>query len=224
MTDLVSLFRNFIYRDLAFILGGAIVLLSAVYALRSCARGSLYSLPNKPFDEPYILFLFTVLAYVVGYTVQDFGAVLVRLTYTGYIREPNRFCKVLYDRFTGHEWKPLSSFASLEDMHEFGISMHKLNIPKAALRDLERIRSLKVFSMCIGGCSGLSALIWLVKWGCNHSATMNLRAVILLLAFGIASICLGWVKALQEMQFYQVLKTGNYTEKKERASNSDQLS
>ena len=76
MTDLVSLFRNFIYRDLAFILGGAIVLLSAFYALRSCALASLHSLPNKPYDQPYILFLFTVLAYVVGYTIQDFGAVL----------------------------------------------------------------------------------------------------------------------------------------------------
>jgi hypothetical protein len=216
MTDLVSLFRNFIYRDLAFILGGAIVLLSAFYALRSCALASLHSLPNKPYDQPYILFLFTVLAYVVGYTVQDFGAVLIGLTYTAYIHEPGRTSQGLYRRFTDYEWKPLSSFADLEAMHEFGIQMHKLNIPKATLRDLERIRSLKVFSMCIGGCSYLSALIWLIKWGCNLSVTMNLIAAILLLAFGIASICLGWVKALQEIQFYQALRAGNYFEKSEK--------
>jgi hypothetical protein len=163
MADLVSLFRNFIYRDLAFILGGSIVLLSILYTLQSCIPPNFYSPLNQAY-MPYILFLFTVLAYVVGYTVQDFGAVLVGLTFTGYVLEPNPFWKRLYHCFTGYEWKKPPSFENLEAVHAFGISMHKLNIPKATLRDLERIRSLKVFSMCIGGCSGLSAVIFLGKW------------------------------------------------------------
>src|SRR5215469_17180513 len=130
MTGLVSLFRNFIYRDLAFILGGAIVLLSAFYALRSCAPASLHSLPNKPYDQPYILFLFTVLAYVVGYTVQDFGAVLIGLTYTGYIHEPGRISQGLYRRFTDYDWKPLSLFADLEAMHELAYRCTSSTFPK----------------------------------------------------------------------------------------------
>jgi hypothetical protein len=154
MNDLVSLFRNFIYRDLAFILGGSIVILSILYSLQSCIGANFYSPLNQAY-MPYILFLFTVLAYVVGYTVQDFLALVpCRLTFTGYVFQPGCLSQCLYRRFTDHEWKPLSSFANLEAMHEFGISMHKFKIPKATLRDLERIRSLKVFSMCIGGCCG----------------------------------------------------------------------
>ena len=38
MTEIVTLFRQFLYRDLAFILGGFIVLLSLAYAFRSCIR------------------------------------------------------------------------------------------------------------------------------------------------------------------------------------------
>ena len=77
------------------------------------------------------------------------------------------------------------------------------------LRELERTRSLKVFSMCIGGCSFVSALILLGKWSLDkywhNSVAIDLIAVILLLIFGAASICLGWVKALQEMQFYEAV-------------------
>jgi hypothetical protein len=76
MSDLVSLFRNFIYRDLAFILGGSIVVLSFLHAFGV----SLHKLQ----DQPYTLFLLTVLAYVVGYTVQDLVALLPwRPTFTG---------------------------------------------------------------------------------------------------------------------------------------------
>jgi hypothetical protein len=64
--------------------------------------------------------------------------------------------------------------------------------------------------MCTGGCSGLSALIFLGKWlldklAWHSSVAIDWRAGLLLLTFGAASICLGWVKALQEMQFYEAV-------------------
>jgi len=203
MNDLVSLFRNFIYRDLAFILGGSIVLVSAFYALRACVGLSLPSLSGN--QQPYFLFLFTVLAYVVGYVVQDFFALLPwKPTFTGYVFEPYCLWKCLYDRFTGSTWKKPSFAENTDEAVRFAIRMYEPKaVPKSTLRELERTRSLKVFSMCIGGSCSLSAVIWLIKWGCNPPAKINLIAAILLLAFGAASICLGWVKALQEMQFYE---------------------
>jgi hypothetical protein len=78
-------------------------------------------------------------------------------------------------------------------------------VPRLILRQLERIRSLQVFSMCIGACSILSAVIWLAKGIFNPSGVIDWIAVGLLLIFGTASICLGWVKALQEMQFYEAM-------------------
>jgi|SRR6516164_3158863 hypothetical protein len=213
MTDLVSLFRNFIYRDLAFILGGSIVLLSTFYALRSCVGLSLPSLSVN--QQLYFLFLFTVLAYVVGYTVQDFMALLPwKPTFTGYVFKPDCLWKCLYNRFTGSTWKEPSFAENTHGALRFAIRMNKFpEVPEPILRELDRIRSLKVFSMCVGGCSALSAFIWLAKVLCNRFAVVDWVPFGLLLAFGTASICLGWVKGLQEMQFYEALKAEDYAKK-----------
>jgi len=87
------------------------------------------------------------------------------------------------------------------------IRMNKLGIPEATLREPERIRSLKVFSMCVGGCSVLSAFIFFVKWGLDGFASTDgmMLFFVFFLILGVALICLGWVKALQEMQLYEAL-------------------
>jgi hypothetical protein len=41
MPEVVTLFKQFIYRDLAFVLGGSIVLLSLAYAFRVRAPGCI---------------------------------------------------------------------------------------------------------------------------------------------------------------------------------------
>lgn len=208
MNDLIQLFRNFIYRDLAFILGGSIVIGSILYALKDCAGIDI----NRLQTQPYLLFLL-VLAYVVGYTVQDIGAVLpLRLTFTGYVLQPNRFCQSLYRRFTGSSWTPLSYAGSPEEARQFALHMNRLAIPDATLRDLDRILSLKVISMCVGGCSTMSALILFGTWIFNRSAAWI--AAVLLLILGVALICLGWVKALQQMQFYEAVKAEKFGMKK----------
>jgi hypothetical protein len=222
MNDLVSLFRNFIYRDLAFILGGSIVLVSTLHAFGI----SLHNLQ----DQAYTLFLLAVLAYVVGYSVQDFGAVLFPwLIFTGYVLEPHDFWQRPYRRFTGStSWRRLTFADSQEKAIQFVIGMERLAIPKATLRDLERIRSLKVISMCVGACSLLSAIIFLItfldtflttfliKWAFSLFTFVDLIAVVLLIVFGLALICLGWVKALQEMQFYEAVKAEGYPLRKEQ--------
>jgi hypothetical protein len=121
----------------------------------------------------------------------------------GHIISPaNRFCFLRVDR--GRE--PLTFARSLEEALRFAILMNKPKaVPKPILRELERIRSLKVFSMCVGGCSILSAVIWLAKGIFNPSGVTDWIAVGLLPIFGLALICLGWVKALQEMQFYEAM-------------------
>jgi hypothetical protein len=207
MDGLVSLFRNFIYRDLAFILGGSIVLLSILSALQS-----YLVISSGWLQEPYLLLLFAVLAYVVGYTVQDFGAVLVPwLIFTGYVLEPNRFWQYLYRRFmSSASWRPLSFARSQEEALQFAIHMDRLNIPEATLRELERIRSLKVISMCVGGCLILSAFIFFVEWAYNRFGSLDWIPFALFLVFGVALICLGWVKALQEMQFYEAVNTEKF--------------
>jgi hypothetical protein len=216
MNDLIQLFRNFIYRDLAFLLGGSVVIGSILYALHKCLSVHLVGTLQ---DKPYLLFLLALLAYVVGYAVQDFGAFfLFRPTFTGYVFEPNRFWKFLYRRFTGSSWTALTFAHGPQDALQFTIHMDRLGIPKATLRKLERILSLKVISMCVGGCSALSALFLFVTLMCNFAA-VNVVAAILFLILGGALISLGWVKALQEMQFYEAMKAENYPEIKDRTPN-----
>jgi hypothetical protein len=205
MDGLVLLFRNFIYRDLAFILGGSIVILTIVQIY----LGTIFdSVPC----QPYFLLLFTVLAYVVGYTVQDFGAVLLPwLIFTGYVLQPHSFWQRPYRRFTGSaSWRPLTFASTPDGALQFAMHMDRLNISEATLRDLDRILSLKVISMCVGGCSILSAIIFFVTWVYNRFASIDLILAILLLALGLALICLGWVKALQQMQFYEAVKAEEY--------------
>jgi hypothetical protein len=217
MNDLISLFRNFIYRDLAFILGGSMVVVSTLHAFGI----SLHHLQ----DQPYTLFLLTVLAYVVGYAVQDFGALLpFRPTYTDYVLRPGRLSLFLYWRFTGSGWEPLTFASSPEGALQFAMHMDRLNIPEATLRELDRILSLKVISMCVGGCSILSAVIFFVTWAYNRFASIDWIPSILLLALGLALICLGWVKALQQMQFYEEVEAEEYPLRKgqERTSNNDE--
>jgi hypothetical protein len=71
MGDWATLFKNFIYRDVAFILGGCIVLASFAYCF------DLFRLLDKASAGLHIplALLLAALAYVVGYGVQDIGGV-----------------------------------------------------------------------------------------------------------------------------------------------------
>jgi len=76
MSDLVGAIREFLYRDLAFILGGAIVIASIAYSLRHWLPDFASELRNPPV---WSLFVFPALAYVVGYAVQDIGGLVPTL-------------------------------------------------------------------------------------------------------------------------------------------------
>jgi hypothetical protein len=99
MTEVATLFRQFLYRDLAFILGGFIVMLSFAYALRGRIGFPPIDWQNLP---PASTVLIAAAAYVIGYAVQDVGAVLpLRLTSTSTRFEPGCLGKWLYERFSG---------------------------------------------------------------------------------------------------------------------------
>jgi len=74
MAEVAALFKQFLYRDLAFILGGFIVLLSLAYAFRGCIPSHWQEYWEK-FPIPSTV-LIAAAAYVVGYAVQDVGGVL----------------------------------------------------------------------------------------------------------------------------------------------------
>ena len=204
MHDLALLTRDFIYRDLAFILGGGIVLGSMAYAF-----GWLPDrLDFKEIQTAYAI-LFAALAYVVGYAVQDVLAI-PRITFTGHPFIPFSFMKFIYHCFTGSSWTNVS-YLTNETSSQFEIRIDRLDIPEATLRNLDRILSLKVISMCVGGCSLLGSVILSAKVMLGQSISGKaVLALIALFAFSISLIVLGWIKGMQQMQFYQAIHEAGY--------------
>jgi hypothetical protein len=132
MSDWATLFKNFIYRDVAFILGGAVVLGSAAYCFDVWDPYAL-----REFPIPYVL-LFAALSYVVGYAVQDIGGIL-RISSTAIPYEPGHLARCVYRCFTRMDWANVNYPNSLE----FEIDMGRREVPPRTLQALERITSLK---------------------------------------------------------------------------------
>ena len=224
MAEVAALFKQFLYRDLAFILGGSIVLLSLAYAFRGCIPSHWLGYWEE--FQPASTVLIAAAAYVVGYAVQDVGGVL-RLTSTGHF-QPKRRREWLYKRFSRKEWRSINYVAENDREFKFDIHLGCLEIPERVIQELERIRSLKVISMCVGGCLLVSALIFLLLLVFDHSSSVTALAwlqsiavpcrapwvprdwVILTVSAVLAAclICLGWIKGMQEMQFYQSIYEG----------------
>jgi hypothetical protein len=224
MAEVAALFKQFIYRDLAFVFGGFIVLLSLAYAFRGCIPSHWQEYWDK-FPIPSTV-LTAAAAYVVGYAVQDVGGVL-RLTLTSRFK-PGWVLQRLYKCFSQVSWQD-PTYPNVREF-EFEIHMGRRKIPEHVLQALERIRSLKVISMCVGGCLAVSALIFAVQlvltllgrlaWngacvGLPYPVMAPSRAIDLVICIASAVlaaclICLGRIKGMQEMQFYQSIAEANF--------------
>ena len=146
-----NLFKNFIYRDVAFILGRSIVLATVAHYFGPFHLKDL----RESLPAPSII-LFAALAYVVGYGVQDLGGVL-RISSTAIPYQPCRFGQRLYRCFTRMEW--LDVDYGVSNAVEFEVEMGRQDIPPRTLQALDRIVSLKVVSMCVGASSIASAVV-----------------------------------------------------------------
>jgi hypothetical protein len=120
MEDFVRLFRSFLYRDLAFILGGSLVMSSVAWCL-PCDFWTFWTQVSKSAGwSSASLILFAAMAYVAGYAVQDIGGVL-GITFTSHPFNPERvpcwfYCRTgvswtsipcwMYRWFTGIRWQP----------------------------------------------------------------------------------------------------------------------
>jgi hypothetical protein len=215
MAEVAALFKQFIYRDLAFVFGGFIVLLSLAYAFSGCIP-NVWQIDWKEFPTAGII-LIVLAAYVVGYTVQDIGGVL-RLTPTARI-QPGWVLQRLYQCFTRVTWRDTDYVTADDREFTFQIRLCRPDIPERVFQELERIRSLKVWSMCVGACLFLSALIFLlhlvdlrgtvlqsIRVPClAPSVAYDWVIFFLFMVLALCLICLGRIKGMQEMQFYQAI-------------------
>jgi len=203
MSEFVTLFRQFLYRDLAFIVGGLTVLGSLAYALRG-SIGSLGIDPDKL--SPALAGLIAAAAYVVGYAVQDVGGV-IGISATRPFK-PGYYRKWLYRRFSGFHSQDVDYGGDRE--FQFEVTMGRLKIPDSLLQALDRMRSLKVISMCLGSCLLLSSII-LFAIPLAKRSSIAWDAIAFGVLLGYCLICLGWIKGMQEMQFYQSIHSVDWS-------------
>jgi hypothetical protein len=182
MSDLVRIVRDFLYRDLAFILGGTLVIGSIAYFFRQWLPP--FDLTNPPF---WSLVLFPAMAYVVGYAVQDIGGI-IGITFTGYLVEPNQLCRWLYLRFSSAPWRTVTVLHN-RSRFQFDVHMSRLDVPPTTQINLDRVLDLKVIGMCVGGCSLLSSLILLAR-GVITRFAVPLRTAPDYFAFGLGFLFL----------------------------------
>jgi hypothetical protein len=121
MGDWANLFKNFIYRDVAFILGGSIVLATVAHYFGPFHLKDLRE--NLPASS---IILLAALAYVVGYGVQDLGGVF-RVSTTAIPYAPSRFGQCVYRCFTRMEWKDVDY--GVANAVEFEVEMGRQDIP-----------------------------------------------------------------------------------------------
>lgn len=161
MDELAKAFKDFIARDLIFIIGGSSVVLAFLY-LFDCFH------PYDRFPVPYYL-IAAGIAYTIGYALQDFFCLtpLVKTTYL-YPTPSNCFVQCLYSRFL--RGKPWADTQGL-DLDRADDWIKEKPHQRA---EYERIITLMQVGTTMGPCSLVSGVLVLLKsfW----SRALQLRA------------------------------------------------
>jgi len=230
MNELVKALKNFIVRDIIYIIGGASVILSFLYLFNKL------DIIGKEIPTAVYLFLAGI-AYVIGYCIQELFSLAHIVTTASYF-EPWLILRRLYYSFLHRPWTDI--FPDIPDgeqrrEHIFRrLDEAELKIQEKACPDnkaeRERLISLMLVGTSIGPCSLVSGFLLLYKAYLTLFKTLlgnpamflqdseELRHLILLLVFHFALglvvlliggflIMLGWVKALQAMKYTEALYT-----------------
>lgn len=160
MNELVKAIKQFIYRDVLFILGGSSVLSTALYFLidldpKCLAFKDILTTKGIP-TAVYILG--AGFAFVVGYAVQDFFSV-VGLVTTADRFSPNCLVKCMYERFVRTDWQDLPEF----DPEDVTRKIDTIKCEQARVR-LERIIALMQIGTTVGPCFLVSAVFLVLRW------------------------------------------------------------
>jgi hypothetical protein len=183
MGELVKILGKFFSRDFLYILGGASVLFSVLYAFDKNIAGAY----------PVEIKIFVVgVCYVLGYLIQDVLSLTPLITTSQ--PKPKSFLKWIYKRFTKKNW---------ERIHEVDYAITRIELTKKYqvkdLEDLERLISLKHIGTTMGSCWLVSGLILIVKGIYSKIIHTDLFGFIVL-ALGVLLIILGWLKGMQQYQ------------------------
>lgn len=186
MGELISALKNFISRDLLYVVGGGSVISSFLY---------LFDRISFLQTAPVPVWLFGAgLAYVLGYAIQE-GLSLTGLVTSAYVTQPGSLVRWLYKKFTNDEWINPSSLKVSEA--EVTVTAYA---PPETLIELRRLVSLRQIGTTMGSCALASSVVLAIRaWSTKSTFDISLAALVF--AFAVVLCALGWVKAAQQTQY-----------------------
>ncbi len=187
MDEIVKGLGKFLNRDLMYIIGGISFILSITYAF-----GFSFN-EIEPFTKNNVIIVFILgIAYVFGYVNQEILSLTPVLT-TGQIKNPNKFLKCIFRRFTKTEYTEIDdidyTFERIKLLKEF---------KEQELQDFERVISLKHIGSTIGSNWLMSSAILIIRCIINGESYIVWMLTFYLLISSIALILLSWIKGMQQ--------------------------
>lgn len=192
MNELVKALKNFIVRDIIYIIGGVSVILSFLYLFNRI------DIIVKETHTAIYLFIAGI-AYVIGYCLQDTFSLFGIVTTASYFK-PCRLQKWLYKRLERKDnWKDIPKFDPIEA--DIKIDYAKDYPDSKAFR--ERITALMQIGTTMGPCGIVSGLLLVIKafinTKCHFSFNITLAGVVSIIS--LLLILVGWIKAIQLMEY-----------------------
>ena len=186
MDELVKTLKDFITRDLLYVVGGGTVGLAFCY---------LFEVTLPPSPSTAATLLAAGIAYGVGYAIQD-GLSLTPIVTTAPVVDPGLVVRFLYQRFARTGWVAI-------DRETFNLAQEAFTTI-ASDRDYaqwNRIVSLKHIGSTLGTsglvAAGLLAAVAVRSKGDTFAVALAIASLILSLTL----LGLSWVKGAQQSQF-----------------------
>lgn len=186
MDELVKTLRDFITRDLLYVVGGGVV------GLSYCCLFQV-AVPPSPSTEMALLAI--GIAYGVGYAIQD-GLSLTAIVTTAPVVNPGRMVRFLYRRFVRAAWSEIDLTAFNAAKEAFATI--------ASDRDYaqwNRIVSLKHIGSTLGSCGLVAALLLAAAAVRTRGESSAVALAAAALTLGATLLGLSWVKGAQQSQF-----------------------
>lgn len=185
MNELLKAFKHFITRDIIFIIGGAIVIISILY--------SFDKLPQSDLNIAYYL-LGAGISYIIGYTLQDISCLFPGFT-TKPRSSPNKLQKWLYKRFCRIKW----TTPKKNNKDYFEIPEKIKN--ERMLAEFDRVINLMLIGTVTCPCFFISFIFLFFRWKCNCNKTNSGFDLLLFVAAIFISICQWILSNLKSMQY-----------------------
>jgi len=183
MVVLLKALRNFLARDVIYLLGGFCVLLSLMFIINE----------HYPFGEESkaIWIFFLGISYIIGFSVQELFC-FIRLVTTSALFKPEPVVRVLYRLYMREKWQPTEDF----DQYSASVKISEAKLSHQTLNELEWIRCVLLLTATMGSC-GLSSglMVGLKSLSIDYQQAFYLSIPICLL--GLVLIATNRVKAAQ---------------------------